>query len=188
MTRPQIRAYFYYLNRRKRNELEQQAVIIWAPWGYDPTQNKRSAKQKEIAEKWQSDPLYGFPDDIIYFDRQQIEQKIAVSVKFGSKMLPEAKWDKQRGYACNGHYGTVARRCSMNDRLWGIYQEARRKTVMLTLEQIKRMILIDIKRSKLYPPGWTDATANPPGWYLDKLRNEGSLDRILKEIDEIARA
>ncbi len=185
MTRPQIRAYFYYLNKRKLKELERQAIVTW---GYDPGEKRKAGKHKAMAEQWQLDPLYEFPNDIIYFDRQQIEQKLKVSGRFGNKMISETMWNTERGQACLGRYGGVARRCSMNDRLWEIYKEARHKSVSLTLEQIKKMILIDIKRSKLYPPGWTDSVANPPEWYLDKLRRDGTLTQILKEIDEVGRA
>ena len=76
----------------------------------------------------------------------------------------------------------------MNDKLWGIYQKAKQRHVTLTLDDIKRMILIDIKRSKLYPPGWTDDSVDPPEWYLEQLREQGLLDKILKEIDGVGRA
>jgi len=114
--------------------------------------------------------------------------KISVSRRFGSKLAPEKRWDKERGDACLGRYGAVAKRCSMNDKLWGIYQKAKRKGIALTLEEVKKMILLDIKRSKLYPPGWRDDTVSPPEWYLEELRKKGLLEKILKEIDEVAKA
>lgn len=76
----------------------------------------------------------------------------------------------------------------MNDKLWGIYQKAKQKGVTLTLNEIKKMIMLDIKRSKLYPPGWTDDTVSPPEWYLDELRKKGLLDKILREIDEVLKS
>jgi hypothetical protein len=60
--------------------------------------------------------------------------------------------------------------------------------VTLTLDDIKRMILIDIKRSKLYPPGWTDDTADPPEWYLKQLREKGLFEKILRDIDDVGKA
>jgi hypothetical protein len=75
----------------------------------------------------------------------------------------------------------------MNDKLWGIYQKSRQRNVKLSLDEIRRMILLDIKRSKLYPPGWTDDSVSPPDWYLDELRSKGLLDRIFKEIDEVGK-
>ena len=185
MTRTQIRLYWYYLNKRKFKDLERQAVVMW---GYDPKKKKQSQRQREMAEKWQEDPLYGFPNDILYLSRQEIEQKMAVSRRFGGKMKSEARWDRERGDACIGRYGMVARRCSMNDKLWGIYQKSKRRNVLLSLDDIKKMILIDIKRSKLYPPGWTDDSVSPPDWYLDELRGKGLLDQILNEVDEVGKA
>ncbi len=157
-------------------------------FGYDPKKKKRDGARRDSALKWQEDPLYGFPNDIEYFNRDQIEAKISVSKRFGNKILSDHRWDKDRGAACLGRYGAVARRCSMNDKLWGIWQAARRKGIALKLEDVKKMILIDIKRSRLYPPGWRDADANPPQWYIDKLQAEGKLEQIFKEIGEATSA
>lgn len=157
-------------------------------WGYDPTKKKQQQRKKELAERWQEDPLYGFPNDIEYFTKDQIQAKIAVSRRFWNKLAPEKRWDRERGEACLGRYGIVAKRCSMNDKLWGIYQKAKQKGVTLTLNEIKKMIMLDIKRSKLYPPGWTDDTVSPPEWYLDELRKKGLLDKILREIDEVLKS
>jgi len=172
------------LNRRKFKELERQAMMMW---GYDPGKRERSKKQRNLAAKWIEDPLFGFPNDIIYFDWAQIDAKLAVSRRFWSKFKEEARWDRLRAEACMGRRGIVARRCSMNDKLWGIWLKARQRQVTLRLDDVKRMILIDIKRSKLYPPGWTDDSLDPPEWYLDELRGKGLLDQILREIDEVTK-
>jgi hypothetical protein len=185
MTRPQIKIYWKYLNRIRFKDLESLATIIW---GYNPQKAQDVSKQRGRAEKWQEDPLYDFPNDIVYFTREQIENKIAVSRRFWNKIEIRRRWDSERGQACLGRFGKVARRCSMNDKLWEIWRQAAAKKVTLSLEDIKKMILIDIKRSKLYPPGWTDDTASPPPWYLKKLQDEGTLTGILKEIDEATRA
>lgn len=181
MTRPQIKLYWYYMNRRKARELERQATAVW---GYDPKAKEKQKQQRELAEKWQKDPLYLFPNDIIYFTKEQIGQKMGVSRRFWNKIKPESRWEEERGRACMGRKGQVAKRCSMNDKLWSIYLDASKKGISLTLTQIRKMILIDIKRSQLYPPGWTDDTASPPEWHLDKLRSEGKLEGIFREIDE----
>ena len=185
MTRPQIKLYWKYLKKLQFKELENQAIVLW---GYNPKKAKQDQRKRQMAEKWQEDPLYNFPNDIEYFSMQEAEQKIAVSRRFGEKIKEESRWDKKRGEACIGRYGVVARRCSMNDKLWGIWKESKQKGINLTLADIKRMILIDIKRSQLYPPGWTDDTASPPDWFLEKLRGEGRLDGILKQIDEATRS
>ena len=185
MTRPQIRLYWFYLNKRKFKEIERQAMMMW---GYDPGKRTQSRKQRDLAAKWIEDPLFGFPNDIIYFDRGQIDAKLSVSRRFWDKFREEARWDRLRAEACLGRQGIVARRCSMNDKLWGIYGKAKQRHVTLTLDDIKKMILIDIKRSKLYPPGWTDDSVDPPEWYLEQLREQGLLDKILKEIDGVGRA
>lgn len=185
MTRPQIRLYWHYLNKRKFKELERQAIVMW---GYDPKKKKRSKKQKEMAEKWQEDPLYGFPNDIVYLEKKEIEQKTAISRRFAGRMRPEARWDRERGEACMGRLGIVARRCSMNDKLWEIYQKSKRGNVTLSLDDVKKMVMLDIKRSKLYPPGWTDDSVSPPDWYLEELRGKGLLDQVLKEIDGAGKA
>ena len=185
MTRPQIRLYWFFLNKRKFKEIERQAMMMW---GYDPGKRTQSRKQRDLAAKWIEDPLFGFPNDIIYFDRGQIDAKLSVSRRFWDKFREEARWDRLRAEACLGRQGIVARRCSMNDKLWGIYGKAKQRHVTLTLDDIKRMILIDIKRSKLYPPGWTDDSVDPPEWYLEQLREQGLLDKILKEIDGVGRA
>jgi hypothetical protein len=185
MTRPQVRLYWYYLNKRKFKELERQAIVMW---GYDPKKKKRAQRQKEMAEKWQEDPVYGFPNDIVYLNRQEIEQKMAICRRFCGRMKPDTRWDRERGEACIGRFGLVARRCSMNDKLWGIWLRAKAIGASLTLDEVRRMILLDIKRSRLYPPGWQDDSVDPPQWYVDELREKGTLDQILKEIDEATKA
>jgi hypothetical protein len=75
----------------------------------------------------------------------------------------------------------------MNDKLWGIWVRAKTIGTPLTLDQVRRMIMIDVARSKLYPPGWQDDSVNPPQWYIDELREKGILDQILKGIDEVGK-
>ncbi len=184
MTRRQIKLYYHYLQKSIFNELERQATI---QWGYDPKKKELQAVQKELAEKHQQDPLYGFPNDIIYFNGQQISNKVAVSQRFWHKLKPEARWDRDRARACAGK-DQVARRCSMNDKLWSIWRLSEARHVRLTLKDIKKMILIDVARAKLYPPGWTDSEVSPPQEHIDTLRQEGKLEGILKEIDDATRA
>ncbi len=173
------------MNRRKFKDLERQAMVMW---GYDPSKKDKADKQGYLAEQWNKDPLFGFPNDTMYFTRKQIEDKMSVSRRFGKRVPEPSRWDRDRGEACLGRFGIVPRRCSMNDKLWGFYQKAKNKGVTLTLDDIKKMIVIDIKRSKLYPPGWTDDSVNPPQWYVDELQKKGLLDGIFNEIDGAMRS
>ena len=185
MTRPQIKLYWFYLQRRIVKDMEHQMTVMW---GYDPAQAKQNKNQKLLAQRWLKDPLFAFPDDITYFNPSQIGNMLGVSRRFGPKMTPEKRWTQERADACSGKYGRAARRCSMNDKLWRLYQISKKRGLPLTLPDIKKLILIDIKRSKLYPPGWTDDTASPPEWYLKELRQKGILEGILKEIDQVTRS
>ena len=142
MTRPQVKLYWFYMHKRKLKELERKAML----WGYDPKKKERGLRQKQMAEKWQEDPLFGFPNDIEYLTKPDIEAKMGASRRFWDRMKPEARWDRERGEACIGRFGLVARRCSMNDKLWGIYQKAKDRRVLLSLDDVRKMILIDIKR------------------------------------------
>ncbi|RPJ11175.1 MAG: hypothetical protein EHM36_01985 [Deltaproteobacteria bacterium] len=184
MTRKQIKLYWHYLNTRKGRELEYLAMVVW---GYNPKKKVELAERRKKAEQWAEDPLFDFPNDIEYLTRQQINDKMTASRRFWKRIVPAARWDKERADACIGYYGLVARRCSMNDKLWRIYQEAKGRKVQLRLDQVKKMILIDIKRSKLYPPGWTDDSVDPPQEYIQKLKAEGKYEEILREIDIAAK-
>ena len=188
MTRKQVKLYWIYMQRRLVDEMEMQAASQSMAWsGYTPRRLKKAGKDRERAFKWQEDPFYDFPNDIVYFTRDQVENKIAVSRRFGNKIELRRRWDSERGQACLGRFGKVARRCSMNDKLWEIWKQASAKQITLSLADIKKMIQIDIKRSRLYPPGWTDDTASPPSWYIKKLQDEGTLMGILQEIDQATR-
>lgn len=170
------------MNKRKVAELENQARMMW---GYDPKSREKSEQDRRTAEKWQKNPLAGFPNDIVYFTHQEIIDKLAVSQMLWKKMEPLSRWNTLRGNACRGKLGIVARRCSMNDQLWNLWIRSKEVGSELTLDKVHKMILLDIKRSRLYPPGWTDSSVDPPKWYIQKLRKAGRLDHILKEIDEV---
>ena len=118
--------YWAYMQRRKFKELETEAMVMW---GYDPKKKKAKERQKDLAEKWNEDPLFNFPIDIEYLTADQVAQKLSVSKRFWKKMLPETRWTSERAAACLKRRGIVARRCSMNDRLWALYQRAREKGV-----------------------------------------------------------
>lgn len=155
-------------------------------WGESPEEKaEKTLRQKDLAEKWQKDPLYGFPNDITYFSRTEAMQKVKITQRFGDRIAPRDRWDMERVRACMGELGTVAKRCSMNDVLWEKYLQSEREGVRLTLDTVWKMIRYDILRSQLYPPGWTDDIAPPPPEYLERLQKEGKLKRIHTEMDKV---
>jgi hypothetical protein len=147
--------------------------------GADPSTAKKEAEERL------NNPLKNFPNDIKYFSPDMCGNKIAISNKYHGKIVKEKLWDKFRADACLGKYSDVAKRCSMNDVLWGRYVE---HGDILTLNDIKQMILFDMKRKELYPPDYKgDGSESPPVEYLEKLKADGKLDKIQNELDVIAR-
>lgn len=172
------------MNKLMAADIERQAGVMW---GYNPKEAKRRKTQRKMAEIWLADPLFGFPNDIIYMTKQQVQQKLAFNRRFGKRIAEASRWDVERAEACLGRHGIVARRCSMNDKLWMIFKAAKRRNVTLSLAGVRKMINLDIKRSKLYPSGWQNDRMPPPQEWLDKLRAEGKLGGILKEIEEASK-
>lgn len=151
----------------------------------DEHADKDIAAAKKDAEERLKNPLKDFPYDIEYLSAHACRQKIEISQRFKGRMAKNKVWDNFRMGACLGKHGIVAKRCSMNDVLWGRYLKYGDK---LTLEDIKRMILFDAKRRELYPPDYRgDGEEPPPVEYLEQLKREGRLDKIYNELDEIGR-
>lgn len=173
--------YWWYMQKRKIREAEDQIRLMWGEVPSDKA--KASMEKKELAEKWQEDPLYGFPDDIGYLDSRHVGIKLRITKRFGEKLAPEKRWDQERADSCLGKRGVVARRCSMNDALWEKWRQSITEGNPLRLETVRKMVQCDILRSKLYPPGWTDDKSPPPSEHLEKLRQEGKLEPIYTEID-----
>lgn len=163
--------------------MERQAM----QWGYDPKKAKEEKEQRVLSERWQDDPLYGFPNDISYLTAKQVADKLEVTMQLRDKLAPQKRWDRERGTACLGRHGLAAKRCSMNDKLWSLWLKSKWKGRPLTLNQVRNLILFDIARSKLYPQGWTDDTKDPPEWYVKKLKEEGKFEVILREIEEASK-
>jgi len=175
--------YWHYLNKRKVREAKDQVRLMW---GESPEETAdRTSSQRELAEMWQKDPLYGFPNDIVYFTRSEAMQKVKVTQRFGDKIAPRSRWDMERVRACMGELGLVARRCSMNDVLWEKYLQSKQQGVRLTLDTVRKMVRYDILRSQLYPPGWSDDTVPPPQEFLERLRKQGRLQKIYAEMDKV---
>lgn len=138
------------------------------------------SKTKEMLKH----PLAGFPDDIRYFTKKQCRDKITITKRFKGRIAKESRWDEYRMEACLGEHSLVAKRCSMNDVLWGRLMAHSG----LLLEDIKKMVMFDIKRKELYPPGYKGVGREPPPVeYLKQLKSEGKLDEINKELNEIMR-
>lgn len=178
--------YWERLQKRKLKELRLNAVL----WGAKislPDDDEDEEQRYEYAVRKSRDPLMDFPHDVVYFTAEQCDRKISVTRALGAKLPPEKRWDHYRKEACLGKFGIVARRCSMNDRLWSVWLRTLETGARLGLDEVKRMILVDLKRSELYPPGWRDDTAEPPPWYLEELKRTGKYGRIMKELDELAR-
>ena len=179
--RCQLIHYYHCLNKRKLREKKYWVVIF----GGELKTEEDTRQQMEYAIKKHEDPLFDFPYDVEYFSKEQCLEKIHITEVLGDKRDFKARWDEYRMDACLGKYGIVAKRCSMNNELWYRYNEAKAQGVNLTLATVKKMIQIDMTRSKLYPPGWQDPEKPPPIWYLDKLRKEGKLEKIYQDLDKL---
>jgi len=131
------------------------------------------------------DPLFDFPNDVVYFTEEQCDQQIKYWSKVSSlrKDIPvKALWDEKRKKACLGGFGDAARRCSMNNDLWEMWLN----NPKVTLDTVKRRIKADIVRSQLYPEGYP-ADKPPPRWYIKKLQESGEYERIVEELRGLTR-
>ena len=171
--------YWGYLQERKIEEVKNQIRML----GGNVDDENETVSEEEKAMKNLDNPLKGFPNDIEYFSKKKCLDKIDISNHFGDKIVPEKRWDQFRMEACLGQHGLVAKRCSMNDVLWERYIKYGDK---LTLNDIKKMVMFDIKRRELYPPDYKGTGEEPPpADYLKKLKKEGRLDTIYKELNSI---
>ena len=150
----------------------------------EESDEERVGKEKETVDKL-ANPLKDFPDDINYLTKKQCLDKVDVSNRFGEKIQKEKRWDQRRMEACLGKHGPVAKRCSMNDVLWGRFLEYGEK---LSLSDIKKMVMFDMKRRELYPPDYKGTgEGTPPVEYLKQLKKDGKLEKIYQELNEIGK-
>jgi hypothetical protein len=176
--------YWRCMQQRKLEELKLQVRMAGGKIEDEEENNTR----KRQAEAWQHDPLAGFPDDIEYFTRGQCQNKIAISKRHGEKWPPGMLWDTYRMNACLGNHGRAARRCAMNDVLWERYCQAVQKGSPLQLETVRRMVLVDTLRRKLYPPDYRGGGEEPPpAEYLEALKQSGEYAQIMMQIDHAMR-
>lgn len=133
-------------------------------------------------------PLDDFPNDITYLNEEDCEVKIRLTNDPKLPLPFEQKWDKYRKLCCIGKYGDAARRCSMNDTLWGRYLKAMEAGRPLTLPVIKSMVEFDMARRELYPKDYTgNPDGNPPVEYIEKLKATGEYTEIIRKLDSISR-
>jgi len=77
-----------------------------------------------------------FPNDVKYFDREQVKEQIRYwngIAKAYKEKHPYVVWDKIRGESCLGEHGIVAKRCSMNNDLWELWVKSGQK---MTIEEL----------------------------------------------------
>jgi len=176
-----LKLYWSNLQKRKIEELK---IRIKMLGGQINEGDEDKGEMEEDVKARLADPLKDFPDDIKYLNERQCKAKIGITNRFGGRMAEEKRWDERRMRACLGKLGPVARRCAMNDVLWGRFLKYGDS---LTLDDVKRMVFFDIKRRELYPPDYRGTGEEPPPEeYLAALRAQGRLDAIYSELDRLS--
>lgn len=129
-----------------------------------------------------------FPDDVDYLDEKHCDTKIRLTADPKLALPFEQKWNSYRKDCCLGKYGKEARRCSMNDTLWGRYLNSVEAGRPLTLGVVKNMIEFDMIRRELYPKDFR-GTSNeaPPQKYINELKSSGKYTEILQKLDAISK-
>jgi len=163
-------------------------------------------KTETEARQILQDPLADFPNDLDYFTDKEIEEKLRYASQRRARAHPRqlyALWTTERAQACRGN-DPVARRASMNDVLWGKYEELHRNGRVLTLEQLKCLVEVDVVRSRLYPNlvqlserhryerahklplTVGDSDKPPPAWFVEQLQTQGELEHIVNELRRLS--
>ena len=171
------------MQKRKMQELKIQASLF----GIEFPDEDAAAKKRKAVEDNIKDPLRDFPNDVVYCGVKDCDTKIRLSKKLKKRPL-ECQWDEYRKECCLGNYGIVARRCSVNDVLWGRYLSVKEAGAVLSIDQVKAMVEFDIVRRSLYPPNYK-GTGNdsPPKEYIEELKGSGEYIKILQKLDDITR-
>lgn len=151
-------------------------------------------------------PLASFPDDISYFTKSDVAEKLRhaeIVKKRKPNVYNRGLWTKERANACLGN-NKIAKRASMNDLLWERYSELITQGVDVTLNHLKLFLEVDIARSRLYPDvvelternryerknklplTKKDVTKPPPDWHIEKLKTTGELKRIINDIRRVS--
>lgn len=169
------------MQKRQLKELKIQASLA----GIVFEDENDSAKKRKAVEDRIKDPLKNFPNDVVYFNVRDCDSKIRLSQKLKKRPI-EKQWDEYRKECCLGNYGIIARRCSVNDVLWGRYLKIKKAGAALTLDQVKAMVEFDIVRRKLYPANYKGTGSDsPPKDYVKELQKSGEYTKILQRLDDI---
>lgn len=171
------------MQKRKVQELKIQASLF----GVEFPDEDAAARKKKAVEENVKDPLKDFPNDVVYCSAKDCDTKIRLSKKLKKRPL-ECQWDNYRKECCLGNYGIIARRCSINDVLWGRYLQIKEAGATLSLDQVKAMVEFDIVRRQLYPANYKGTGSDsPPKDYIEKLKKSGEYMTILQQLDDITR-
>lgn len=149
-----------------------------------------SEDRRGRAEAPPSDPFALFPDDVDYFSEHQCREqqvywakKLAIwKSKGNADQITDCErrqWPEERVQACIGK-DQPARRCSMNDSLWGKWCDS---YGTLTLEDVKKLLKRDLIRHVLYRPG-DDPESDPDPAYVQTLPRD-LVDRVTRELEEL---
>lgn len=114
--------------------------------------NDEKVSREEVEQRIE-DPLHNFPYDVKYFTEAQIiklKEAAEMQSKYFKKPLPEHRmWTPERIQACRGQFGIAARRCSVNDSLWGRYLEYKKRGIVMTLDLLRSIVRMDALVVKL---------------------------------------
>ena len=171
------------MQKRKVQELKIQAALF----GIEIPDENAADKKKAKIEAEVDDPLRNFPNDVTYCSVKDCDAKIRLSEQLKKRPI-ESQWDNYRKECCLGNYGVIARRCSVNDVLWGRYLKIKEAGATLTIDQVKAMVEFDIVRRKLYPANYKGTgSESPPKEYTEELQRSGEYTKILQRLDDITR-
>lgn len=149
---------------------------------------KSSATKLKEAEAKLQDPLKSFPDDVKYLNGKDCDVKIRLTNNPKLSLPFEQKWDEYRKTCCLGEYGMAARRCSMNNTLWGRYLKSIEVKKPLDLEIIKIMVEFDMARRELYPPDYKGSEdAPPPEDYVKEMKTSGKYSEIMQKLNAVSK-
>lgn len=195
--------YFHAHTERRVEEVKLQAQMSGFGGLLGAGGNKKNQKYtKEEAERLIDDPLLEFPNDIEYLTEADVNEKIRFTEMWRSKnggTWRDFCWDDFRAGAALGE-DPVARRAAQNDILWEKYLELRSNGIEMDMGMLRKLILFDAVRSRLYPNTIqlqerhnyerknklpmtvVDPAKPPPDWFTQQLQASGELEKILGQM------